>query len=286
MTAFDFANTKLSMQDFRRLGAFIHSQVGIKMPDAKKGMVESRIRKRLVRLQLGSYTDYCNYLFSAEGQQQELTEFINAITTNKTDFFRESRQFDFLVEKALPDLLGRNAAIQSKELSFWSVACSRGHEPYTLAMVLSEFIQTRKDMRFSYSILATDISTKVLNIALRAVYDHEEIEPVPMKLRKKFLLKSKDRQQNQVRIVPELRDRVRFHRVNLMSTRYPMAGQMDVIFCRNVMIYFDRTTQDALLSRLCNHLNPGGYLFVGHSEVFQNKNLPVRAVDTAVYQKL
>lgn len=270
------------MEDFKRLGAFIHAELGIKMPDAKRGMVESRLRRRLTVLGMTSYSDYCTFLFSPAGMEKELVEFINVITTNKTDFFREGHQFVYLKETALPELM--ESGIVRGSFSVWSSACSRGHEPYTLAMVLAEFGRTRGNL--SFHILGTDISTRVLDIAKKAVYDHEEIEPVPLDLRKRYLLRSRDREKRLVRIVPGLRSRVKFRRLNLMDDQYPMVDQMDVIFCRNVMIYFERQTQEALLARLCRHLKAGGYLFVGHSEVIQCRKLPLVNRGASIYRKI
>ena len=275
----------LSMKEFRQLGAFIHSELGIKMPDVKRGMVESRLRKRLIRLKLSSYKEYCSFLFSAKGMKEELPEFINVITTNKTDFFREAKQFTYLTEKVLPELSKSVRPGGTKKVSIWSTACSRGHEPYTLAMVVSEFAQRHPSVNFIFDIVSTDISTKVLKIAKKAVYPHEEISPVAMALRKKYLLKSKDKVKNFVRIVPQLRAMVKFYHLNLMDKTYPMIDQMDIIFCRNVMIYFERQTQTALLHRLCRHLKTGGYLFVGHSEVLQGTEFPLVSPEATIYRK-
>ncbi|WP_321416142.1 CheR family methyltransferase [uncultured Desulfobacter sp.] len=273
----------LAMSDFRRLGNYIHTELGIKMPDAKRGMVESRLRKRLNALNLTSYEAYCAYLFSPRGQEDELPFFINQITTNKTDFFRESKQFIFLERTALPELLSSGPTGESKKMYIWSAACSRGHEPYSLAMVLSEYARQHKNMDFC--ILGSDVSTEVLNVAQKAVYAHEEIEPVPMALRKKYLMRSKDRSKNMVRIVPQLRSKVRLLRLNLMDKRYAGIEQMDIIFCRNVMIYFEKQTQYQILHRLLTHLKPGGFLFMGHSEVIQHAELPLKSIQTTIYQK-
>ncbi|WP_320040440.1 CheR family methyltransferase [uncultured Desulfobacter sp.] len=273
----------LAMSDFRRLGNYIHTELGIKMPDAKRGMVESRLRKRLNALNLTSYEAYCAYLFSPRGQKDELPFFINQITTNKTDFFRESKQFIFLEKTALPELLSSGPTGESKKMYIWSAACSRGHEPYSLAMVLSEYARQHKNMDFC--ILGSDVSTEVLNVAQKAVYAHEEIEPVPMALRKKYLMRSKDRSKNMVRIVPQLRSKVRLLRLNLMDKRYAGIEQMDIIFCRNVMIYFEKQTQYQILHRLLTHLKPGGFLFMGHSEVIQHAELPLKSIQTTIYQK-
>lgn len=274
----------LTMADFRRLGNYIHAELGIKMPDAKRGMVESRLRKRLSVLNISSYEEYCAYLFSPRGQKDELPFFINQITTNKTDFFRESKQFVFLEKKALPELLSSVSPGDCKKLYVWSAACSRGHEPYTLAMVLAEYAEQQKNIDFS--ILGTDISTEVLNAAQKAVFAHEEIEPVPMTLRKKYLLRSKDRSKNMVRIVPQLRSKVRFRRLNLMNKRYTFIEQMDIIFCRNVMIYFEKETQHQILHKLLTHLKPGGFLFMGYSEVIQYAEFPLKSIQTTIYQKV
>ena len=275
----------LAMADFRRLGDYIHTELGIKMPDAKRGMVESRLRKRLNVLNFSSYEAYCQFLFSPQGQKEELPYFINQVTTNKTDFFRESRQFIFMEQKALPELLAGVPPGGAKKLYIWSAACSRGHEPYTLAMVLSEYAEQHKDKNIAFTILGTDISTDVLNVAQKAVYTHEEIEPVPMPLRKKYLLRSRDRNKNMVRIVPELRNTVRLLQLNLMNKRYTSVEQMDIIFCRNVMIYFEKETQNQILHRLLKHLKPGGFLFMGHSEVIQYAEFPLKPVQTTIYQK-
>lgn len=278
--------TSLSVKDFKKLGAFIHSELGIKMPEAKRGMVESRLRRRLTVLKIKSYEDYCEYLFSPAGMDKELSEFINVVTTNKTDFFREPNQFIHLEQKILPELLGASGSNAQKTISVWSSACSRGHEPYTIAMVLAEFIRKQQYSNAAYRILGTDISTRVLDIAKRAVYAHEEIEPVSMEFRKRYLLKSRDREKNLVRIVPALRKQVNFRRLNLMDADYRIPDLMDIIFCRNVMIYFERPTQEALLERLCRYLKTGGYLFVGHSEVLQCKTLPLVNAGMTIYQKI
>ncbi len=274
----------LAMADFRRLGNYIHAELGIKMPDAKRSLVESRLRKRLTVLNISSYEEYCAYLFSPQGQKYERPFFINQITTNKTDFFRDCQQFVFLEKKALPELLSSVPIGCFKKLYAWSAACSRGHEPYTLAMVLSEYTEQHKNIDFS--ILGTDISTEVLNVAQKAVYAHEEIEPVPMALRKKYLLRSKDPSKNMVRIVPQLRSKVRLCRLNLMNKCYTCVEPMDIIFCRNVLIYFEKETQHQILHKLLDHLKPGGFLFMGHSEIIKPAKFPLKPIQTTIYQKV
>jgi len=276
----------LSKDDFTRLSQFIHSRIGIKMPSSKMNMVEARLRKRLKELRINSYSDYCDYLFTQEGMDQELEKFINVITTNKTDFFREPDHFEFLIRKVVPDLITANGSGVKNRLTLWSSACSRGNEAYTLAIVLSEFARQYPGLTFDFLILATDISTNVLEKAQKAIYNHDEIAPVSQELRKRYFLRGKDRVKNLVRIVPEIRDKVKFRMLNLMDNDFKMREQMDIIFCRNVMIYFDKKTQDELVVKLCKYLKEDGYLFMGHSEVLDCHGLPLVSVAPAVYKKI
>lgn len=289
MTAFQgdrFSSTELSAGTFRRLSGFITESTGIKMADAKRTMVESRLRKRLTALALPNFDRYCDFLFSAEGMASELTHFINAVTTNKTDFFREPDHFEFLVKKAVPELVTAHGSGLRRKLLLWSAASSTGNEAYTLAMTLSEFSRQYPGIRLDYLILATDISTRALAKGRTAVYDRREAGPIPAALKKKYLLRSRDPGKNLVRIVPELRSKVRFRKLNLMDGDYNLREPMDIIFLRNVIIYFDRQTQDALVARLCRHLRIGGFLFMGHSELLHNRDFPLASVAPSVYRKI
>lgn len=281
-----FFSARLSEKDFQRLSAFIHSEVGIKMPPAKRNMLESRLRKRLRHLDIKTYNEYTEYLFSSDGMRDELVQFINVITTNKTDFFREPVHFDFLKEEGLYDLIEQTGAGRDTPLLVWSSACSMGHEPYTLAIVLSEFARVNVNFEFRFEILATDISTRALDISIKAVYDEEQIEPVPLDLKRKYFLASRDRTKKLVRIIPSLRKKVQFRRLNLMNKEYPLRGLMDIIFCRNVIIYFDLNTRKELLTRLCKNLKPGGYLFMGHSEVLDCRHYPLTTIAPTIYRKV
>ncbi|PKN17434.1 MAG: chemotaxis protein CheR [Deltaproteobacteria bacterium HGW-Deltaproteobacteria-6] len=265
--------------EFFRIGEFIQKQCGIKMPLSKKIMVQGRLHKRVRLLHLPSFGDYADYVFSPAGTEEELYHMIDAVTTNKTDFFRESKHFDFLTAHVLPR--GGEMYSTTRHMQFWSAGCSTGEEPYTLAMVLAE--HARRHPSFHFSITATDISTKVLRQAATAIYPHDKIEPVPMALRKQYLLKS--RNGRDVRIAPGLRACVKFARLNFMDTRYAMPDAFDAVFCRNVIIYFDRQTQEAILQRICRHLAPGGYLFMGHSETLNGMNLPLQLVTSSIYRK-
>lgn len=275
----------MSYEDFRRLGEFIESELGIKMPDVKKTMLESRLQKRLRVLNMQSFAEYCDYLFSHEGTENELVHMIDMVTTNKTDFFREPAHFDYLVRKALPELVKSHGAGITRRLTVWSAGCSTGEEPYTLAMVLSEFALKYPGLGFQFMILATDISTRVLDVAGKGIYDEERIAPVPQALRKRYLLKSRDQSSGLVRIVPELRAFVKFRRLNFMEGDFGMREPLDIIFCRNVFIYFDKPTQESILTRFCRHIRPGGYIFIGQSETLNNMDLPLARVNPSVYRK-
>lgn len=268
--------------EFRRFSRFIHSECGIKMPPTKRTMLQARIQKRLRALGMTSFTEYCDYVFGPEGRG-EVVNMIDVVTTNKTDFFREPAHFDFMVDSALPELINTYGAGLTKPLRVWSAGCSTGEEPYTLGMVLSSYAENCEG--FSYRLMATDISTRVLEHAMRGIYDERVVEPVPMAMRKKFLLRSKDRGSRRVRIRSVLRSAVSFKRLNLMDKSYGMREKVDIIFCRNVIIYFDQPTQETLLKKLCGCLRDGGYIFMGHSETLSGHKVPLRAVATTVYRK-
>lgn len=272
------------MDDFQRLSRFINKRSGIKVPPAKKTMIEGRLRRRMRSLGIDTYEDYCDFLFSPAGIESESGHMIDVVTTNKTDFFREPTHFTYLVDKVLPDLRDRYGLGRRKMLHIWSAGCSSGEEPYTLAMVLSEFKEMESG--FNFSILATDICTRVLEKAARGIYDHGRIEPVPMLLRKKYLLKSRNQRKALVKIAPEIRALVKFKQLNFMDEDFRIREPIAVIFCRNVLIYFDRSTQEQLLGRFCRHLIPGGYLFTGHSESLQGMDLPLDNIAATVYRRI
>jgi len=263
----------LSNPDFHRLKDFIYDHCGIKITDAKKAMLEARLQKRLRGLGFNSFSQYCGYLFSSDGMEEELNHMIDRVTTNKTDFFREPVHFDYLTRKVLPEI-----SRLKRTIMVWSAGCSSGEEPYTLAMVLEEF-------GCNFIILATDISTNVLEQAKLAVYDEERIAPIPPELRKKYLLTSKDRTKRLCRITPGLRERMKFRRLNFMDDDFGFREPMDIIFCRNVIIYFDKPTQEGLLNKFCNYLSPRGYIFMGHSETLHGMDVPLIQVAPTIYRR-
>lgn len=278
---FDRLAKPMSAGEFARLSEFIHGHCGIKMPPVKKVMLEARLQKRLRSLGMDSFKDYCQYLFHSEQREQEIARMIDAVTTNKTDFFREPAHFQCLAETVLPAFAAETGG--DRPFTVWSAGCSSGEEPYTLAMVLSEFAASCRGFRFT--LMATDISTKVLEKARLGIYEEDRVEAVPLHLKRRYLMRSKDRDKKLVRIVPELRSAVRFERLNLMDEGVALPGPVDAVFCRNVIIYFARMDQERLLQRLCESLRPGGYLFLGHSETVHGFDLPLARLLSTVYRK-
>jgi chemotaxis protein methyltransferase CheR len=273
----------MSNAEFDQLSEFIHDQCGIKMPVAKKIMLEARLQKRLRSLGLGSYGEYCDYVFNSPDRENEYVRMIDCVTTHKTDFFREPVHFQFLADTLLPEFVNTGGAGRGRAFTVWSAACSTGEEPYTLAMTLSEFAANNQG--FEFSVVASDISTQVLEKARLAIYGEEQAACVPAELKRKYILRGKDASRGLVRFTPGLRGSVHFKRVNLMDERPFPAETMDAIFCRNVMIYFDRETQKKLLGRLCGCLKPGGHLFLGHSETMYGSELPVVRITSTIYRK-
>ncbi|MBY5417787.1 protein-glutamate O-methyltransferase CheR [Rhizobium johnstonii] len=271
---------RISKRNFDKLARFIYDYSGIKMPPTKLTMLEGRLRRRLRATNHGTFDDYCDFLFNEDGLAQETVYLIDVVTTNKTDFFREAKHFDYLQSVALPAI--SNSGVRT--IRTWSSACSTGAEPYTMAMVLAEFAEGRNDV--SYSVLATDLSTDVLQTARRGIYPEDLIAPVPRDLQRKYVLTAKQPGRREVRITPKLRGKIGFARMNLMDEKYPIGEPMHVIFCRNVLIYFDKQTQAGVLNRLCACLAKGGYMFIGHSESITGFDLPLKQVSNTVFQRI
>lgn len=272
---------KLSNSDFNKLSTFITREYGIKMPPAKKVMLQSRLQKRLRELNIKSYKEYIDYVFSKKGIQEELIHMIDVVTTNKTDFFREPSHFEYLKNDGLPEFIANYSS--RRLLKAWSAGCSSGEEPYTLAIVFSEFGLNHPG--FDFNILATDISSRILNRASMAIYSEDRVEVLPLALKKKYLLKSKDREKKTVRITPQLRQKIIYKRLNLMDASYDVNDMFDIIFCRNVLIYFDRNTQEQIINKLCSKLKTGGLFFLGHSESIMNLNVPLVQIKPTIFKR-
>jgi len=276
------SDQSISNSDLGRLRNLIHAQAGIRLGPDKKTMLELRIRPRLRSLALNSYREYCDYVFSVQGQRDEMVHLLDAVSTNKTDFFREPAHFEYLIGKALPEILKDNRC--GRPVSVWSAGCSSGEEPYTLSMVLSEYVREHSDFRFK--VLATDLCTEVLAKARLAIYDNGAVQPVPIELRCRYFLRSREQGSNRWRIAPEIRNLVEFRHLNFMDPDFGAMETVEIIFCRNVIIYFDRSTQEQLLQKLAKQLVPGGYIFLGHSETLHGLDAPLAPMGPAVYRKI
>lgn len=270
-TSDGWARARLTSKQFAHLGAIIEERCGIQMPPSKKAMAEARLRRRLRELGLMSFAEYCEYISGNNGRR-ELVHMVDAITVNKTDFFRESRHFDYLTQVVVPGLIREARGFTNLNLKVWSAGCATGEEPYTIAMVLSELALQTPGLRFD--ILASDICTEALTDAQKAIFAPERVAPVPDHLRRKYLLQSRDRTRPLVRVAPNIRRTVRFCELNLVEPHYALQEPLNIIFCRNVFIYFARDTQQAILERFCRYLAPGGYVFLGHSDTITGLNTP------------
>ncbi len=277
------ANTKMSDAEFRRFSEFIHKRVGINLQPAKKTMLISRLLKRLRSLKIQSFSDYYDYLMSPKGQKNEVIHMIDVVSTNKTDFFRESAHFDFLTNKALPEIVLEEKKWNMRKINVWSAGCSSGEEAYTLAVVIADFLESYP--KTTFSIFATDISQQMLITAEQAVYAQDTVKHIPLRYVHKYFLRGERSQTGFYRIVPKLRSCVQVRYFNLMESFSPIRTKMDFIFCRNVMIYFNRDTRETLVNKFYNQLNNGGCLFIGNSETLNGLDTKFRQTGPTIYRK-
>jgi chemotaxis protein methyltransferase CheR len=270
----------LTPAQFADFGTLITSRLGIRMPAGKRVLLQSRLHRRIRELGLDSVDEYHRRFFSEPAMQaEELEHLLNLATTNKTDFFREPAHFAQLVDEVLPAWRQHPA---SPVFRVWCAGCASGEEAYTLAMTL---LEQRARQPFEFSLLATDVCTRVLGIARQAIYSAEQAAPIPPALKSKYLLRSRDPQRPQVRIAPAVRACVQFGQLNFLAPDYGLKEMFDVIFFRNVMIYFDRPTQQEVVGRMCGNLRVGGTLFIAHSETLQGLPLPLRSTGAARYRR-
>jgi chemotaxis protein methyltransferase CheR len=268
------AECELTAAQFMRITGMLYEHCGIRMREGKEGLVRARLAKRLRKLGLPDFEAYLAFVQN-DPSRAEFAEMIDALTTNKTSFLREASHFDFLRDEVLPTLRG--------SARIWSAGCSSGEEPYTLAMLLNESMpdQARRNAR----ILATDISHRVLATARAGSYPLEQMSDVPADWLRRYWTRNRQPDGRELcEAGPALRQLVQFAKLNLMEP-WPMQGPFDAILCRNVMIYFDKQTQQRLVERYWALLRPGGHLFVGHSESLTGLTHRFRYVQPAVYVK-
>lgn len=254
----------------------VHETSGIKLQEGKESMIESRLSRRISALRLDGIDAYLSFLFDRGGLDQELGEIIDLLTTNKTDFFREPAHYDYLRTRVLPTHLG------GETFTFWSAASSTGEEAYSAAMLMAEHFHGAP----AYTILGSDISQNVLGRARKGVYYANQLRDIPAHLAPKYTVSGKNAKGHEVfRISADLREHVRFSPMNLMLNSYPVYRGFHAVFLRNVLIYFDEAVQRQVIGRIVNHIRPGGYLFVGHSETMQVRDPRLIQCASAIYRK-
>jgi len=275
--------SQIKNSDFEMLRKLVYEKSGIRLTSEKKFMVEARLRKRIKELKFQTLDQYFRYLSQQLNNEEEIVSLLNVISTNKTDFYREPEHFKYLVNSILPEFMKSEKHTQGKAFKVWCAASSTGEEPYTLAFILKEFQQQKPSFRFDIS--ASDISTKVLKEAFLGIYEKEKAEDIPYEIQQKYLLKGKDKRAGYVRISPEIRQLVKFFRLNLKDKVFEQEKDLDLIFCRNVLIYFDKDLQQEVIIKLSKHLKTGGYLITGHSETLSGMDTPVKRITSTIYQK-
>jgi chemotaxis protein methyltransferase CheR len=277
--SFDYPKTeqlsaaKLTASHFLRVRDMLHNYCGIFLSEGKEALVKARLLKRLRHHGMNDFDSYLAYV-ETESSGSEFLSLVDVLTTNKTSFFRESQHFDYLRANVIADM-------QNRDVTWWSAGCSSGEEPYTLAMLLNE--DRPRGARGKVRILATDISQNVLQKAKRGVYTAENVHDIPGPLLQKYFVRQPGSPATW-QVTSDLSNLITFGRLNLQEP-WPMKGPFQVIFCRNVMIYFNRATQQELINRFYDLLEPGGYLFLGHSESISGFNHKYRTIIPAAYQK-
>lgn len=274
--------SRLSDREFSLLQELIDDTLGIHISQHKRTMLEGRISRRMRELSLTNISDYCKLLATPATAKAELQPFFNLVTTNKTSFFRELPQLSLVSQRHLRNYLSQ-AASEHRPLRVWSAACSSGQEVWTLCMML-ERERRALGLNADFSVTGTDISTKVLKVAIGAKYPSTELSEVPTEYRG-FLMRSRDPQRALIRVVPSLREKAGFMQMNLMSQRYDVSGAQDVIFLRNVLIYFERGRQLSIVRQVVEWLRPGGLLALGLTESLHGSGLPLTNMGSSLYVK-
>jgi chemotaxis protein methyltransferase CheR len=261
---------------YQYISALVYDQCRIRLDESKRQLISSRLGKRLRQLGLSSLSDYCQLLRSP-AREEEITHVVDALSTNFTHFMREPDHFRFLVQQALPAVLGPR-----KRFRIWSAACASGEEPYTIAFFLAECFPLHAG--WDWQITATDVSTKALDKAVNGVYPEDRVDDLPRDWHSKYFQRGQGQWAGYYRVKPALRQRVTFRHLNLLGD-YGFPEPFEVIFCRNVMIYFDRPTQTQLVQKFGQMLAPQGYLLIGHAESLNGLSVPFRCLRPSIYAK-
>lgn len=271
----------LGEEEFRRISDLVYEHCGINLHDGKKELVRARLAKRLHKGRFTTFSQYIKHVLE-DPTGKEFSILVDSLSTNLTKFFREERHFEYLRTQLLPRLVSAGQRRGPLRIRGWSAGCSSGEEPYSIALTLLESLGGKG--RWDVKVLATDVSTRILERAQAGVYDRERIEPIPLPLRSKYLITRRGEQKEQYEVGPALRELVIFRYLNLMKD-WPIKGPLDFIFCRNVMIYFDKPTQARLIRRFYDLLASGGVLFTGHSESLTGIEHAFKYVQPTIYLK-
>lgn len=268
----------LADKEFYLFRDIVYKESGINLSDTKKALVQARVIRRLRELQIPTYSEYYKYL--NDNYSDEVVNFINCITTNKTEFFRESRHFDYLRNVVFP----RYEANNKRKIRIWSAASSTGEEPYTIAIVASEYFKGKKmpDIK----ILATDIDTRVLQRARVGIYREDAVEEIEPGVLRKYFKRGNGDNAGLYKVKDSLKRMIYYRRLNLLSEKFPMKGQFDIIFCRNVIIYFNHESQMKLVKQFYNYLADDGFLFMGHSETLRGASDIYKFIGESTYCKI
>jgi chemotaxis protein methyltransferase CheR len=272
---------KMTDREFRQLRELVYERLGINLTEKKRSMLIGRLQKLLRTSSFNNFQDYYEYLVS-DSSMTAMTELINRVTTNYSFFYRGKSHFEFFIQSALPEVVASLKRRNSRDLRVWTAGCSTGEEPYMLAILMREFFGNEYGM-WDGGILATDISEKVLNFALEGVYPEDRTKEIPVQLKNKYLNRLND---GQLAIKDSIKREVVFRKFNLKNTHYPFQKPFQIIFCRNVMIYFDKQTRETLLRRFYEATEPDGYLFIGHSETLGREQNLYKYITPAVYRRL
>jgi len=272
---------ELSIQEFKQYRDLIYDQSGITLNDTKQSLLKARLRKRMSTLELGSYSDYFEFI-KKDRSGKELTILIDSISTNVTSFFREIKHFEFLKETIIPGIVNNHKS-SSREVRVWSSACSSGEEPYSILFSLMEDKQLPSSWKIK--MLATDISTRILATAKEGFYEQRKINTVPNSMLSKYFNKEAVQSQSYYQVKEDIRNKISFKNFNLMTPRFPFKKRFNFIFCRNVMIYFDIPTRSVLVNKFYEHLEEGGYLLIGHSETLSGIDHQFEYIEPTIYRK-
>lgn len=280
---FNYDTPQLTEEEFSKLIKLIYEETRIKMNDNKKALVTSRISKRLRSLNLATFKDYIKLLESGEANE-ELVNFTNAVTTNKTDFFRENKHFEYMKSTFLPNWEKDYKSGKVKNLRIWSAACSTGEEPYSILITLYEYFGKNID-NYDIRVFSSDIDTNVLNHAQNGVYREDTVSPIPIDLLRKYFLKGSGVNEGKYKVKDFLKSKIVFRALNFKDKDFDIHTEFDLIFCRNVIIYFDKEFQKELFSRLYTYLKDDALVFIGHSETLFGVSDKYKYITSNIYKK-